>query len=185
MYTYAKPHNSTSKIILSKSYPILYHFKIKENILFSIATYGLYMYTFIILFVSVNLHVHEDFIIEIGKWHPEATMKVYKDFRVKLIKSLPMNDSLFLEKLKSQSLLPGDLNEEIQSRNTTAKKSACFLDNVIDRSLSINNFEFLYKLLFVMSDEKDIKNDLLKQLSAEMQEELHKESSLITKNETG
>ena len=51
-----------------------------------------------------------------------------------------MNDSLFLEKLKSQSLLPGDLNEEIQARNTTAKKSACFLDNVIDRSLSVNNF---------------------------------------------
>ena len=96
-----------------------------------------------------------------------------------------MNDSLFLEKLKSQSLLPGDLNEEIQARNTTAKKSACFLDNVIDRSLSINNFDFLHKLLFVMSDEKDIKNDLLKQLSAEIQEELHKETSLITEKETG
>ena len=112
-------------------------------------------------------------------------MKVYKNFRVKLIKSLPMNDALFLEKLKSQSLLPGDLNEEIQARNTTAKKSAYFLDNVIDRSLSINNFEFLYKLLNVMSDEKDIKYDLLKQLSAEMQEELHKETLLITKKEKG
>ena len=133
----------------------------------------------------MHLHVHDNFMIQIGNWHPEATMKVYKNFRVKLIKSLPMNDALFLEELKSQSLLPGDLNEEIQARNTTAKKSAYFLDNVIDRSLSINNFEFLYKLLIVMSDEKYIKNDLLKQLSTEIQEELHKETSCITKKETG
>ena len=104
---------------------------------------------------------------------------------MKLIKSLPMNDAIFLEKLKSQNLLPGDLIEEIQAKDTTAKKNACFLDNVIDRSLSINNFEFLYKLLIVMSDEKDIKNDLLRQLSVEIQQELHKESSLITEKSTG
>ena len=121
----------------------------------------------------------------VGNWHPEATKKVYSDYRVKLIKSFPMNDAIFLEKLKSQNLFPGDLFEEIQAKDTTAKKAAYFLDNVIDRSLSIDNFKFLHKLLFVMNDEKDIKNDLLRQLSAEIQQELHKESSLITKERTG
>ena len=96
-----------------------------------------------------------------------------------------MNDTLFLEKLKSQNLLPGDLNEEVQAKDTTAKKAACFLDNVIDRSLSIDNFELLHKLLIVMSDEEDINNDLLKQLSSQMQEELDKETALITKKGKG
>ena len=96
-----------------------------------------------------------------------------------------MNDTLFLEKLKSHSLLPGDLNEEVQAKDTTAKKTACFLDNVIDRSLSIDNFELLHKLLIVMSDEEDINNDLLKQLSSQMQEELAKETALITKKGKG
>ena len=95
-----------------------------------------------------------------------------------------MNDILFLELLKVQNLLPGDLQEQIQSKSTTAEKSAWFLDHVIEPSLNIDNVALLYKLLSVMSDEIDLKSDLLKQLAAEIAQKLDEETSLSTVKET-
>ena len=96
-----------------------------------------------------------------------------------------MDDALFLEELRKYDLLPGNLINTIRAKDTSVEKAGCFLDNVIDRSLGVDNVELLYNLLTVMSDEKDNKDKILMQLSAEMQEELDNETSLITKKEKG
>ena len=36
------------------------------------------------------------FIILVGNWHPEAIKKVYRDFHLKLLESLPMHNAAFL-----------------------------------------------------------------------------------------
>ena len=91
-----------------------------------------------------------------------------------------MNDIIFLELLNNQNLLPGDLQEQIQSKATKAEKTAWFLYHAIESSLNIDKVEPLYKLLSVMSDEIDLKSDLLKQLAAEIAQKLDEETSLTT-----
>ena len=119
-------------------------------------------------------------IISKGNWNPQATKKLYKDFYLKLMRSLPMNDILFLKLLNNQNLLPGDLQEQIQSKATTAEKTAWFLDHAIEPSLNIDEVAPLCKLLSVMSDDTELKSDLLKKLAAQIAQELDKDTSLIT-----
>ena len=85
----------------------------------------------------------------VGNWHPEAIKKIFKDFRIKLIKSLPMNDATFIELLNRENLFSGSLKEQIQGKD----KADLFLDEAIQPSIDIDQFECLNKLLTVMSDE--------------------------------
>ena len=91
-----------------------------------------------------------------------------------------MSDVLFLELLKHQNLLPGDLKQQVQTKATRMEKAVWFLDNAIEHPLNIDNFEPLCKLLTVMADEIYLKNNALKQLAAEIEQELDKQTSLIT-----
>ena len=91
-----------------------------------------------------------------------------------------MGDVLFLELLKHQNLLPGDLKQQVQAKATRMEKAVWFLDNAIEHSLNINNLEPLCKLLTVMADEIYLKNIALKQLAAEIEQELDKQTSFIT-----
>ena len=122
--------------------------------------------------------------ILIGNWHPEATKKVYKDFNLKLLESLPMDDVVFLESLKHQNLFSGNLKEQVQAKATRKERAACFLDSAIERPLNIDIFEPLCKLLTVMTDEMHLKNDSLKQLAMKIEQELDKETSLIAMKES-
>ena len=90
-----------------------------------------------------------------------------------------MGDVLFLELLKHQDLSPGDL-KQVQAKATRMEKAAWFLDNAIEHPLNVDNFEPLCKLLTVMVDEMYLKNIALKQLAAEIEQELDKQTSLIT-----
>ena len=96
---------------------------------------------------------------------------MYKDFREKLMKYLPMGDILFLEQLRKHNLLPGDLWEQVQAKSTKAEKVAWFLYNAIEPSLDIDKFEPLHRLLTVMSD-----NELreLGELAAEIKQKIDK-----------
>ena len=105
---------------------------------------------------------------------------MYREYYVKLMKSLPMNDILFFGLLKRHNLLPGHLQEQIQSKPTEAERTAWFLDHAIEPSLNIDENAPLCKLLAIMSDETDLKSDLLKQLAAEIAEKLDKAKSLTT-----
>ena len=122
-------------------------------------------------------------IILIGNWHPEVTKKVYRDFNLKLLESLPMHDAVFLELLKHQNLFPGDLKEQVLARDTRIGKAVWFLDNAIEQPLNIDNFNPLCKLLTAMTDEMYLKNDSLKQLATKIEQELDKETSFITTKE--
>ena len=124
------------------------------------------------------------FIILIGNWHPGVTKKVYKEFRLKLLESLPMLDAVFLELLKHQNLFSGDLKEQVLARDTRMEKAVWFLDNAIEHSLNIDNFNPLCKLLTAMADEMYLKNDSLKQLATQIEQELDKETSFVTTKQT-
>lgn len=100
-----------------------------------------------------------------------------------MLESLPMDDVVFLELLKYQKLFPGDLKQQVQARATRMEKALWFLDNAIACPLNINNFEPLCKLLTVMTDEMYLNNDSLKQLATKIEQELEKETSLITMKE--
>ena len=120
------------------------------------------------------------FIVLVGNWHPEAIKKVYRDFHLKLLESLPMHEAAFLELIKDQDLFSGDLAEQVQAKVTRMEKAAWFLDNAIDCPVRIDKFEPLLKLLTVMADEVYLKNDFLKQLAVEIEQELDKETSVVT-----
>ena len=85
-----------------------------------------------------------------------------------------------LELIKDQDLFSGDLAEQVQARVTRMEKAAWFLDNAIDWLVLIDKFEPLFKLLAVMADEVYLKNDYLRQLAVEIEQELDKETSVIT-----
>ena len=91
-----------------------------------------------------------------------------------------MHNATFLQLIKDQNLFSGDLAEQVQARVTRMEKAAWFLDNAIDCPVCIDKFEPLFKLLTVMTDEVYLKNDSLKQLAVEIEQELDKETSVIT-----
>ena len=94
--------------------------------------------------------------------------------------SLPMDDALFLELLRKHDLFPGNLQEQVQAKITKAEKTTWFLDHAIEPALVVDVIKPLHKLLTVMSDDEYVKSDLLKDLAAKIQQQLDKETSLIS-----
>ena len=90
---------------------------------------------------------------------------VFKRCYVKLVALLPMEDSLFLAKLFSCDLFPGDLKNQIKVQETSIGKATYFLDHVIGPYLSVGNSKNFHKLLSIM-EESD--NDSLKVLAKEI-----------------
>ena len=83
-----------------------------------------------------------------------------------------MDDAVFIAKLYTNGLLPGDLKNEINLPNrTSAKKAALFLDSVIKPSVTSDGGSSFDKLLNVMEDSKylHVKN-LAKQIRTNLQE---------------
>ena len=62
--------------------------------------------------------------------------KIFQKFYPKLVKTLPMNDPIFMAELYARNLLPHNLKEHIESLPTSANKSSYFLDHVIKPSVS-------------------------------------------------
>ena len=112
----------------------------------------------------------------------EITKKKYEIFRMKLIRSLPMDEVEFLGLLREQHLLYADLNEQIQATSTRADKVELFLEKAIERSFIIDDCEPFNNLLTVMSH---LNNDPLKQLAAKICQEIDKETSLSSIQLTG
>ena len=101
---------------------------------------------------------------------------MYENFRIKLIKSLPMSDALFFEVLKKRKLFSCDLEGQVKTQGTKAEKTAWFLDNAIKPSLDVGKVEPLHKLLSVMADDEDIKSDLLKEMAADIEQQIEQTS---------
>ena len=82
-----------------------------------------------------------------------STSEVFKKFYSKLVKTLPMNDAIFIAELYSRDLLPGDLKEQIASLATRADKATHLLDHVIKPSVTGDDVGNCFdELLNVMED---------------------------------
>ena len=78
--------------------------------------------------------------------HKEA----YEEYAVKLIKCLPMEDTLFIAKLSEHKLLPGTTKDHIETLPIKAKKASYFLDHVIKPALDIDDTSSFDSLLSIM-----------------------------------
>ena len=103
-------------------------------------------------------------------------MKVYKDYMVKLVKALPMNDVTFTTQLSSNKILPDSVDAHIKSLPTKSDKADYYLKNVIQSSLDIGETEELDNLIAVMENcgyshveklAKGIKSNLDRELQGE------------------
>ena len=91
-----------------------------------------------------------------------STSEVFKQFYVELVTILPVDDTMFLAKLFSCDLLPGNLMNEIKAERTPADKAMCFLNGKINRDISNGDVRSFNKLLDVMEESR---NDSLKVLA--------------------
>ena len=83
-----------------------------------------------------------------------TSAEVFREFYFKLVEMLPMDDAIFIAKLYSLNLLPGDLKEYIASLTTKADKATHFLDHVIKPSVMIGDGCCFNKLLNMMEDNE-------------------------------
>ena len=81
-----------------------------------------------------------------------AYIRVYQNHLEKLVKCLPMDDTLFITKLSAQQLLPGDTENKIKPLSTQADKASYFLSHVIKPALDINETSSFDKLLSIMQN---------------------------------
>jgi len=81
----------------------------------------------------------------------KKVLDIIMNFSPRLLETLPMDDAIFIAKLRSAGLLPGNLKAEIKSLKTSADKADYFLDCVILPSISIDQTTF-HKFLKVMEE---------------------------------
>ena len=106
-------------------------------------------------------------------------MKVFEDYKEKLVKVLPMKDVIFTTQLSSNKILPDNVDAHIKSSPllaTEPDKADYYLKNVIKKSLDIGGTEELNILITVMEKcgyrhveklAKGMKSDLDKELKGE------------------
>ena len=81
--------------------------------------------------------------------------EVFQQFYSKLVETLPMDDAVFVAKLFSNDLLPGDLKNQLKLvHRTSADKAVLFLDSVIEPSVTSDGGSSFDKLLHVMEDSE-------------------------------
>lgn len=95
--------------------------------------------------------------------------QVYKDFYLKLVHLLPLDDPYFRGVLKDKKLFPGDLHDRVIAEPTKAQKNEYFLHNSIESSLNTTNTSFI-ALLEAMEQHNDVP---LNQLAKEIKEKLN------------
>ena len=100
---------------------------------------------------------------------------VFVKYNEKLVETLPMDDQMFIERLFSDGLLPGNLKQQVQSQTTSKEKAAYFLDHKINPDVTIIDFTSFDKLLQAMENygshsskelAKEIKTTLMEQTTA-------------------
>ena len=79
-----------------------------------------------------------------------STERVFKQFYVKLVKSLPMQNAVFLAELFSAHMLSIDLKRSIKAEKTPEDKAMCFLDDRIYLDISKGDFRSFDALLNIM-----------------------------------
>ena len=103
-----------------------------------------------------------------------STSEVFKQFYSELVKTLPMNDAIFIAELYSCDLLSVDLKEHIESQTTKGRKAMYFLDHVIKPSVTSDGDSSFDKLLNVMEDSE---YQDVKELAEQIRTSVRKRSS--------
>ena len=80
----------------------------------------------------------------------KTPIKAYKKYYERMVHCLPMNDARFVAKLSSHELLPGDTEDQLETKTTSAAKAAYFLSHVVKRALDGNDTSSFNNLLSVM-----------------------------------
>ena len=80
----------------------------------------------------------------------KSSLRAYEEHVEKLVKCLPMDDTLFITKLCACKLLPGDTNSQLEALSTQAAKASYFLGHVIKPALDIDDTSSFDDLLSVM-----------------------------------
>ena len=67
-----------------------------------------------------------------------------------------MNDVMFMAQLTFHNLLPGDVKEKVQAKETTVEKAAFFLDRIIAPAIAIEKYSQFEELIDLIkkSDNK-------------------------------
>ena len=99
-------------------------------------------------------------------------MKVYKDYMVKLVKALPMDDVTFTTQLSSNNILPDSVDAHIKSLPTESDKADYYLKHVIKKPLDIGDTEELNNLITVM---EKCGHSFVERLAEDMKSHLDKE----------
>ena len=76
--------------------------------------------------------------------------EAYEKYSEKMVKCLPMNDALFIAKLSSYKLLPGDTNNQLKALPTPGEKALYLLNHVIKTALDTDDTSSFDNLLYVM-----------------------------------
>ena len=84
-----------------------------------------------------------------------STNEVFNQFYPNLVEVLPMNDEQFLINLLSCGLLPSDLLNQVETKETPAEKARCFLVNKINHDVSRGDFESFHELLNKMEESRN------------------------------
>jgi len=83
-----------------------------------------------------------------------STSKVFQHFYAKLVKTLPMDDAVFIAELFSANLLPDDVKDQVKSMSTRADKATHLLDHVIQPSVMTGVGRSFDDLIKVMEDSE-------------------------------
>ena len=129
----------------------------------------------------LHANVHNYLIFDYVGDPTEIAKNVYRIFKPKLVKVLPMKDSTFLAVLHQKHLLPGDLKEQVEGKSTSADKATYFLERAVECSLDIGIVKPLSQLLKIMSGEAFYDDTTLKTLAEHMKQELNFSSPISTK----
>jgi len=99
-----------------------------------------------------------------------STSEVFKQFFAKLVKSLPMDDPIFVAELFSHNLLPGDHYDQVESRSTRADKAVYLLNHVIKPSLITDGGSFNELLNVMEGSEYCNVKELAQQIRSKLKE---------------
>ena len=83
-----------------------------------------------------------------------STERVFRQFYVKLVKSLPLQNAIFLAELFSAHILSIDLKKKIKAEKTPEDKATCFLDDKIYHDISKGDLRSFDALLNIMKKKE-------------------------------
>ena len=101
---------------------------------------------------------------------------VYQKYFRKLAMCLPMNDIVFIAKLSSYKLLPGDTNYQLEALSTSVEKALYVLNHVIEPALDTYDTSSFDNLLYVM---EHCDYDHVRRLACEIKSQIGKSGMCV------